>query len=85
MEAELKDSDPFRKAAILVEYGSVQIGDGEFICPVRSLALSDAAANTQDITEDVPTRWLNETCSPVITASPRRHGYSPTLRIRSEP
>ena len=61
MEAELKDSDPFRKAAILVEYGSVQIGNGRFICPVRSLALSDAAANTQDITEDVPTRWLNET------------------------
>jgi hypothetical protein len=78
MEAELKDSDPFRKAAILVEYGSVQIGDGEFICPVRSLALSDAAANTQDITEDVPTRWLNET---LFTGY---HRFASTTRVLTD-
>jgi len=61
MEAELKDSDPFRSAAILVSYGPVQIGDGRFICPVRSLAISKAAADTRASSGDAPTEWLNET------------------------
>ena len=61
MEAELKDSDPFSRAAILVSYGSVQIGDARFICPVRSLALSTAAAGSQVNSGDAPTQWLNET------------------------
>jgi len=61
MEAELKDSDPFRRAAILVSYGSVQIGDARFICPVRSLALSMASASSHGTSDDAPTQWLNET------------------------
>jgi hypothetical protein len=61
MEAELKDSDPFRRAAILVEYGPVQIGESKFICPVRSLALSLAALDVQPSQSDAPTEWLNET------------------------
>ena len=39
IEAEAKDGSPFQRAAILVQYGPVQIGDSTFICPVRSLAL----------------------------------------------
>ena len=61
MEAELKESDPFKRAAMLVSYGPVQIGDAKFICPVRSLALSMAAGDSQDSSGDAPTRWLNET------------------------
>jgi hypothetical protein len=75
MEAELKDSDPFRRAAILVEYGPVQIGDATFICPVRSLALSLAAFDTQGSSSDAPTEWLNET---LFTAY---HRFASTTRV----
>jgi hypothetical protein len=61
IEADAKDSSPFRRAAVLVEYGPVQIGDGQFICPVRSLALSSAEPDARAATNDEPTQWLNET------------------------
>jgi VWFA-related protein len=41
IEAELSSSSPLRRAASMIEYGPVSIGDREFICPVRSLALSE--------------------------------------------
>jgi hypothetical protein len=75
MEAELKDSDPFRRAAILVRYGPVKIGDATFICPVRSLALSRAALDTQGSASDAPTEWLNET---LFTAY---HRFASTSRV----
>jgi VWFA-related protein len=40
LEAELKRGDPLLRAATVIEYGPVSIGDQRFICPVRSLALS---------------------------------------------
>jgi VWFA-related protein len=48
-----------------VQYGPVQIGASEFICPVRSLALFIAVngANLDPLTRmpgDAPTQWLNE-------------------------
>jgi hypothetical protein len=65
VEVSSKESVPFQRAAILVQYGRVQIGDGEFICPVRSVALSVAlpGANLDPLTRlpgDGPTQWLNE-------------------------
>jgi hypothetical protein len=65
MEADSKGSGQFKRAAILVEYGPVQIGESQFICPVRSLALSMAVsgANLDPLTRmpgDAPTEWLNE-------------------------
>jgi hypothetical protein len=75
MEAELKDSDPFRRAAILVQYGPVQIGDGTFICPVRSLALSAAALDSQASGGNAPPEWLNET---VFT---NYHRFGSTMRV----
>jgi hypothetical protein len=45
----------------MVQYGAVVIGNSEFICPVRSLALSSAEPSAQTITGDAPTEWLNET------------------------
>ena len=59
MEADAKDSAPFRQAAILVQYGAVKIGGNSFICPVRSLALS--MAEVQTLSSDAPAQWLNET------------------------
>jgi VWFA-related protein len=40
LEAELSNGDPLLRAATVVEYGPVTIGDRSYICPVRSLALS---------------------------------------------
>lgn len=65
MEADTKGSAQFKRAAIMVQYGPVQIGASEFICPVRSLALFIAinGANLDPLTRmpgDAPTQWLNE-------------------------
>ncbi|MDR3727207.1 MAG: VWA domain-containing protein [Terracidiphilus sp.] len=40
LEAELSGGDPLLRAATVVEYGPVMIGDRSYICPVRSLAFS---------------------------------------------
>jgi hypothetical protein len=42
VEAELKVDDPVVKAGIAVEYGPVEIGGREYICPVHSVSLSQA-------------------------------------------
>ena len=47
IEADSKGSSEFKRAAILVEYGPVQIGESQFICPVRSLALSMAVSGAE--------------------------------------
>jgi VWFA-related protein len=61
IESDTKDSEPFRRAAIMVEYGPVQIGDGTFVCPTRSVALTLATYSGQHVNIDAPTEWLNET------------------------
>ncbi len=40
LETDLKSGGPLSRAATMVQYGPVRIGDRSFICPVRSLALS---------------------------------------------
>jgi VWFA-related protein len=40
IEAELSRGNPLLRAATLIEYAPVTIGDRQFICPARSLALS---------------------------------------------
>jgi len=77
MEADSKDISPYRRAAILVEYGPVQIGGSQFICPLRSLALSDAVTDASDVMKDTPTRWLN------VTLFTGYHRFASTTRIVS--
>jgi VWFA-related protein len=65
MDADTKGSAQFKRAAIMVQYDPVQIGESKFICPVRSLALFIAAtgASLDPLTHmpgDAPTQWLNE-------------------------
>jgi len=65
MDADTKGSTEFKRASILVEYGPVQIGESQFICPVRGLAFSVAVngANLDPLTRmpgNAPTEWLNE-------------------------
>jgi hypothetical protein len=61
VEADGKDRSPFRRANMLVQYGPVQIGGSQFICPLRSVALSEAFTDAQGLAGDEPTQWLNET------------------------
>ena len=62
MEADLKVNDPLQRAAILVQYGPIQISGANFICPVRSIALSMTTPASQTSNSgDAPTEWLNET------------------------
>ena len=80
MEADTKGSSQFKRAAIMVQYGPVQIGDSKFICPVRSVALSAAVsgANLDPLTRmpgDGPALWLNES---VFTGY---HRFGSTTRI----
>ena len=79
MDADTKTSQ-FKRAAIMVHYGPVQIGESEFICPVRSVALSLAVngANLDPFTRmpgDAPTVWLNES---LFTGY---HRFAATTRI----
>ena len=40
IDAELRGDAPILRAATVIEYGPVQIGDRPFICPLRSVAFS---------------------------------------------
>jgi hypothetical protein len=75
IEADAKDSAPFRRAAMMVEYGPVPIGDRTIVCPLRSLALSMAIADAHVLAGDAPTVWLNEN---VFTAY---HRFGSTVRV----
>jgi hypothetical protein len=61
VEADGKEQGPFRRADILVQYGPVQIGGSQFICPLRSVALSELFVAAEELAGDEPTQWLNET------------------------
>ncbi len=56
IQAELSHGDPLLRAETMVEYSSVGIGDRQFICPVRSIAISmeqasmGGAGNTKTMT-----------------------------------
>jgi hypothetical protein len=74
IEADLK-SESLSRAAILVQYGPVQIGDATFICPIHSVAWSTAVATAQTIADDAPTEWLND------TVFVNYHRFASTVRI----
>ncbi len=61
MEADMDKALPFRRAAILVEYGPVEIAGGRFTCPLRSLAVSETQATAETRSGTAVTLWLNET------------------------
>ncbi|MGO9336481.1 MAG: VWA domain-containing protein [Terracidiphilus sp.] len=77
IEADNKESASFRRAELLVEYAPVEIGDSKFVCPVRSIALSDAVPDASDVMKDTPTRWLN------VSLFTGYHRFASTTRILS--
>jgi VWFA-related protein len=44
LEADLKPADKIVRSEILVEYGPVEIGGKTYICPLKSVSISDAPA-----------------------------------------
>jgi VWFA-related protein len=44
IDADLSKADPLLRAATAIEYGPVTIGDRKFICPLRSIAVSQEQA-----------------------------------------
>jgi len=78
IEAVAKENSPFQRAAILVQYGPVQIGDSTFICPVRSLALYEATTPAKAYLSDAPTEWLN------MTLFSGYHRFASTIKILTD-
>ena len=76
--ADTEKGLPFRRAAMMVQYGPVEIAGSTYICPVRSLALSEALANAESLAGNAPTKWLNET---VFT---NYHRFGSSVRIVEE-
>lgn len=62
LEAELGETEVVRKAAISVEYGPVDIGGTTYICPTRSVAISqDMNRPGKTIGGAMPVTRVNET------------------------
>jgi hypothetical protein len=60
VQAELDIDGPVTRADILVEYGPVLIADRKFICPLRSLALTQGLAGTNATLGIPPDMQINE-------------------------
>jgi len=58
--ADLEGNPRFERGAILVEYGPVKIADKALVCPLRSLALSEAPKSVNSLVSNSATEWLNE-------------------------
>jgi hypothetical protein len=88
LEAEMGDG-PVSRAAAVIEYGAVTIGDRKFICPLRSMAVymgppesgppaSELPATTTRALEPNGTLYLNE------TSFTNYHRLGSTVRVLSE-
>jgi VWFA-related protein len=58
--ANLSGDTTLESAAVLIEYGPVRMKSETFICPIRSLALSEAPATVNTTLNGTTTEWLNE-------------------------
>lgn len=61
IDADMKIGDPLARAAFVVEYGPVVLGDRASIFPVWSLTLSAESTNPAVVQKEPPARVLNET------------------------
>lgn len=47
IESELEESDPVARAAVSIQYGTVEIGEKQYVCPVRSVTILSARTPSQ--------------------------------------
>jgi hypothetical protein len=78
IEADSPESSAFQRAAMLVQYGAVEIGGKTFICPVRSLAHSHTLLSADASINGTASEWLNET---LFTGY---HRFAATTRILTD-
>jgi hypothetical protein len=79
IDADMKIGDPLARAAFVVEYGPVVLGDRASIFPVWSLTLSAESTNPAEIQREPPARVLNE------TSFSHYHRLGTTMRMVSMP
>lgn len=58
--AQIKDNVNLDRTATLVDYGPVQIEEKSLVCPIRSLALTEAPSTVSTTYNGTTTEWLNE-------------------------
>lgn len=58
LESEVKPPEKIFQSSVLVEYGSVTIGNGVYICPLKGVALSKLTSTNADETLSGITRYL---------------------------
>lgn len=73
IESDLPPEDPMERAAIAVQYGSVEIGGRSYMCPVRSVAVS-----LVQIPKLIPARTILRVNEAVFTGY---HRFGSTVRI----
>jgi VWFA-related protein len=64
IEAELGSGDPLLRAATVIEYGPVNLGDRKFICPVRSIAVSTEPGSLSGCSGPKPMGDISGSVSP---------------------
>ena len=79
LDADPKDISPYKRAAMMVNYGPVRVDDSDYICPLRSLSsLKFKEGAIDDDSGAEPTQWLSET---LFTGY---HHFKSTARILSD-
>lgn len=76
--AEVDSNSNLARAATLIDYGSVQVGNASLVCPIRSIALSDAPPSLANNMSGATTEWLNE------NLFANYHLFASTSRILSQ-
>jgi hypothetical protein len=79
LEAELTEDDPVMVSSSAVQYGQVNIGGKSYICPVRSVAVSEVRNLNMELVDKVgPERLVNE------VRFSNYHKFASTVRILPE-
>ncbi len=78
IESDLKPSDPIMRAAILVQYGPVEMDGKSYICPVRSLAISLTKSQASGDMSEMEVEQINE------VSFTDYHRFGSTARITTD-
>jgi VWFA-related protein len=84
LEAELTPGDPLLRAATMIEYGPVRIGNRSFICPVRSLAVTMAESDSDNSASREPgdtTVSRNQAADEAWANPASRPAFKPVLHL----
>jgi hypothetical protein len=79
LDADLKDTHLVRRAALSIEYGVIEIGGANYVCPTRSIAILQGMDRPGKIVDgEIPVTRIN------VTTFTGYHRFGSTLRILPE-